>query len=77
VRKPSPSTPLVNRGAEALEAVLSGDETHAEEQVQLLTRSELLQLATAADRLAALARAAVHATWPGYQERPSPSDGAP
>lgn len=53
---PDPSFPLVNRGPEALQALLSHDEPKAAEQVALLTLSELTTLSATADQLAALAR---------------------
>jgi hypothetical protein len=59
----TPSHPLVNRGAEALEALLAGDDEHATEQLRLLTRSELLDLAAACGLLGSLACAVVKETW--------------
>jgi hypothetical protein len=58
------SIPLVNRGAEALEALLNYDEARARENVRLLTFSELLYLAAAARDLSKLAEAVRHETWP-------------
>lgn len=52
---PDLSIPLVNRGAEALEALLNYDHTAADAAVRLLTMSELTYLSIAARELAALA----------------------
>jgi hypothetical protein len=56
------SIPLVNRGAEALEALLNYDEAKAEVQVRLLTMSEMTYLAIAAEQLAKLARSYTNRT---------------
>lgn len=58
------SIPLVNRGAEALEALLNYDRVRARENVRLLTFSELLYLASAARELSTLATAVREETWP-------------
>jgi hypothetical protein len=49
------SIPLVNRSAEALEALLNYDDAKAEEQVRLLTMSEIVYLSAAAKQLVDLA----------------------
>lgn len=73
--------PLVNRGAEALSALLDYDEGAAESSLRLLTLSELTYLSSAADRLAAMARAVRHGRAPdgmdtrGYWARSNPSLG--
>lgn len=59
---PDPSFPLVNRGPEALQALLNHDESKAAEQVALLTLSELTTLSAAAAQLAALARKYINKT---------------
>jgi hypothetical protein len=56
--------PLVHRSAEALAALFDHNDARARNSVRLLTFSELLYLAVAADQLAALARAVRHETWP-------------
>lgn len=53
---PDLSIPLVNRGAEALEALLNYDPGRAEENVRHLTLSEITALAVAAGELATLCR---------------------
>lgn len=58
------SIPLVNRGAEALAALLNYDEPRARENVRLLTFSELTYLTIAARELSALAKAVRDETWP-------------
>lgn len=63
----APSGPLVNRGPEALQEVLREDGGAADRNLRSLTRSELLELATSADRLASMARALVRDVWPTFQ----------
>ena len=50
------SIPVVSLGAEALEALLNYNSTAAVAQLQLLTMSDLVALASAAGQLAGLAR---------------------
>lgn len=50
------TAPIANRGPEALQLLLTSGAAAAHEQLRLLTLSELVEIATAADRLARLAR---------------------
>lgn len=52
---PDLSIPLIHRGAEALESLLNYDPGRAEQQIRLLTLSELTYLRAAARQLAELA----------------------
>lgn len=61
-----PSIPLVDRGAEALEALLNYDVAAAQRVARLLTQSELAHLAVAADGLATLARGVSREIRPSY-----------
>ena len=61
----TPSPPLLNRGPEALQALLNGIPGEAEAQVRLLTRSELWLLAGACDHLAGIVGRVIRTTWPG------------
>lgn len=58
------SSPLANRGPEALQCLLVGDRVAAEWQLRLLLRSEMYALADAARELADRARLWATSTWP-------------
>jgi hypothetical protein len=60
-----PSTPLLNRGPEALQDVLNGLPGEAEAQIRLLTRTEMRALVGASNLLGDLGRKVLRATWPG------------
>jgi hypothetical protein len=58
------SAPLFHRGPEALQHVLAGDREAAHEQLLLLTRTELRELAAAAGWLSEQALGVVTQYWP-------------
>ncbi len=58
------SAPLCQRGPEALQHVLAGDRDAAREQLMLLTRTELRELAAAAGWLGEQALGVVMEFWP-------------
>jgi hypothetical protein len=59
------SPPIANRGPEALQLLLLGDRDGAEQQLRLLTRSELQRLVKTAQVLAVMCQRVVRDTWPG------------
>jgi hypothetical protein len=58
------SSPLCQRGPEALARLLAGDLAASEAQLRLLTRTELGLLSTTAQRLSVLANRIVRDVWP-------------
>jgi hypothetical protein len=61
--QPEPSMPLLNLPCIALQHILRGELDQAEEQMHLLTRSELQSLVPAAEALAALAARTGRTFW--------------
>lgn len=62
------AAPLANRGPEALQALLVDRLDLVAVQLHLLTRTELVALAVAAEHLANMARATVQEFWPGHPD---------
>jgi hypothetical protein len=67
---PESSKPLYQRGPEAFQRLLAGDDEGAREQLRLLTRSELGLVTVAAKRLAVTAVNVVCDTWPNAEDSP-------
>lgn len=63
------AAPLANRGPETLQHLLAERLDLVAAQLHLLTRGELVDLATAAEHLARVARATVEEFWPGHLDR--------
>ena len=61
------AAPIANRSPAALQKLLVGDRDAAEQQLRLLTRSELLAAASAAEEFAQMARTLVVETWPNVR----------
>jgi hypothetical protein len=61
--------PVVQRGAEALEALLNYEDARARYHLQTLTMGDLTYLAIAADQLARIARDMGRQLWPEGSDR--------